>query len=319
MSTEQPVVEPSQNEPVPRLHTAPGLSYAVLDVFAERALEGSPLAVFADGRKLSGAQMQAIARELNLSETTFVLPRDPATEQREGIHVRIFTTQEELSFAGHPTLGTATWLHLHHSELAGARTVELALAAGKVPVHFDAQQPGPGVTGSMRQNDPVFGATLDRHTVAAALGLSPEDLDPAVPPQIVSTGTAFAVVLVHGAALPLLRVDHNRARVCLDPHRARWFYVVADDEHAGATHFRARMQFYSGEDPATGSAAGCAIALLVQKARVPSRHTATIMQGVEIGLPSRILASAAQDGDHITDVHVGGRTIPVASGRFFLP
>ena len=92
------------------------LEYTILDVFAERPLEGNPLAVFHDGRGLSDAQMQAIARETNLSETTFVLPSgDPEHDRAEGVRVRIFTTQEELPFAGHPTLGTASWLHLQPS------------------------------------------------------------------------------------------------------------------------------------------------------------------------------------------------------------
>ena len=90
------------------------LEYSVLDVFAERPLEGNALAVFHDARTLSDDEMQTLARETNLSETTFIFPSDAETEEREGVRVRIFTTQEELPFAGHPTLGTATWLYLHH-------------------------------------------------------------------------------------------------------------------------------------------------------------------------------------------------------------
>jgi trans-2,3-dihydro-3-hydroxyanthranilate isomerase len=117
------------------------IAYSVLDVFAERALEGNPLAVVHDGRGLSEDEMQALAREMNLSETTFVLPEDAETERREGVRVRIFTTQEELPFAGHPTLGTATWLYLNHPGLKGSATITLRLNVGPIMVRFEAPTP----------------------------------------------------------------------------------------------------------------------------------------------------------------------------------
>src|SRR6201996_1942420 len=114
------------------------LEYTILDVFAERPLEGNPLAVFHDGRGLSDAQMQAIARETNLSETTFVLPSgNPDHDRTEGMRVRIFTTQEELPFAGHPTLGTASWLHLNHPPLVGSRELKLLLSVGAITVRLE--------------------------------------------------------------------------------------------------------------------------------------------------------------------------------------
>ena len=106
------------------------LEYAVVDVFAERALEGNPLAVFADARGLETEQMQAIAKEMNLSETTFIVPAGEAEEAADGVRVRIFTTREELPFAGHPTLGTASWLYWHHAGVRGQETVRLKLNAG---------------------------------------------------------------------------------------------------------------------------------------------------------------------------------------------
>lgn len=151
------------------------LPYAIVDVFAERPLTGNPLAIFTDARGLSTAQMQALARETNLCETTFVLPRDPALEIDDGVSVRIFTTEEELPFAGHPTLGTASWLYKNHPGLRDAETVHLRLAAGRIAVRFETPVPGDlGVFGTMRQNDPVFGAVHSRDQVAAALGLSPQ-------------------------------------------------------------------------------------------------------------------------------------------------
>src|SRR5271169_5047184 len=101
--------------------------FCQVDVFAERPLEGNALAIFTDARGLSTEEMQALARETNLCETTFILPREPAIERERGVHVRIFTIKEELDFAGHPTLGTASWLHLHHPALRGAGEVRLDL------------------------------------------------------------------------------------------------------------------------------------------------------------------------------------------------
>ena len=137
--------------------------FVQLDVFTQTALAGNPLAIFTDGRGLNDAEMQALAREMNLSETTFILPRDPATEAREGKKVRIFTVEQELPFAGHPTLGTA--LHLYASELASNSTksdqITLDLKAGKIPVHFTANSDNAGrnrvdgqVFGEMSQRDP---------------------------------------------------------------------------------------------------------------------------------------------------------------------
>src|SRR6266550_3423147 len=125
--------------------------FVQLDVFSSVALEGNPLAVFPDARGLSDEQMQAVAREMNLSETTFVLPDDPAVERERGLRVRIFTVQEELPFAGHPTLGTAFALRKAH-----ASEIALNLNVGRVPVRFTETREQP-VFGEMTQMDPKFG------------------------------------------------------------------------------------------------------------------------------------------------------------------
>lgn len=306
------------------------LEYTVLDVFAERALEGNPLCVFHDGRGLSDAEMQALARETNLSETTFVLPDDdPEVDRRQGVRVRVFTTEEELPFAGHPTLGTASWLRLHHGPVQGAETVTLRLKVGPIPVRFAAEQNRdaaqgaaspvwPSVYGSMRQNDPVFGTEFDATEVAEVLGLSAEDLMAGYRPQAVSTGNAFCIVALRSlAALERLRIPQGQAVPWLRERGVRWFYCIAQDATAGV--WRARMQWGAGEDPATGSAAGPCIAWLVRKGLVASGASTTLLQGVEMLRPSRLIVQAtAQDGA-IQDVLVAGRTIPVATGRFLLP
>src|SRR6266568_2742950 len=125
--------------------------FVTMDVFTRQPLEGNQLAVFTDGRGLSDAEMQALARETNLSETTFIIPRDAETERQHGVKVRIFTVAEELPFAGHPTLCTATLLHRQR----GDSEINLDLRVGKVPVRF-SQREG-AIFGEMTQRDPVFG------------------------------------------------------------------------------------------------------------------------------------------------------------------
>src|SRR5208282_402878 len=128
------------------------LDYFVVDVFTGRALAGNPLAVVMNTCGLTTERMQAIAREFNLSETTFVERRAAAVEQAEGVRVRIFTTQEELQFAGHPTLGTASVLKLFAPETVREATITLALNVGPIPVRFS----GEGLFGEMTQGDPEF-------------------------------------------------------------------------------------------------------------------------------------------------------------------
>ncbi len=298
------------------------LAYTVLDVFAEHALEGNPLAVFHDGRGLSDAEMQALARETNLSETTFALPsEDPEADLREGVRVRIFTTQEELPFAGHPTLGTASWLHLHHPALRGGAKITLRLNVGPVPVRFDLEQTRASdgsVYGTMHQPDPQFGAEFHPAEVASVLATPLADLLPGYRPQVVSTGNPFCIVALRSVeALGRLAIPQREASLWLRERRIRWFYVIApsDDSEAG---WRARMQWHGGEDPATGSAAGPCVAWLVRSGLAVSGVSLTLLQGVEMQRPSRLTVQASLVGDRVTNTFVGGRTVPVASGRFFL-
>lgn len=302
---------------------ARNLSYSILDVFAERPLEGNPLVVFHDARGLSDDEMQALARETNLSETTFIFPREPEVERVDGVRVRIFTTDEELPFAGHPTLGTATWLHLNHPTLRGEERITLRLNVGPITVRFDARGDGvAGVRATMMQNDPDFGATHDRAEVAGAIGLSEEDLSQEHSPQTVSTGVPFCIVLLRSLEVAArLHIVQRDAQAWLAKSGAHFFFCIAPvpSDGAGGTRWHARMQFYSGEDPATGSAAGCCIAWLVKEGLVRSEEEAVIEQGIEILRPSRITVRAKLEEGRVSSVLVSGRTISVAEGRFFLP
>jgi trans-2,3-dihydro-3-hydroxyanthranilate isomerase len=290
------------------------LDYFIVDVFSETALEGNPLAVVMNSASLTAEQMQAIAREFNLSETTFVERRPAEVEQREGVRVRIFTTQEELPFAGHPTLGTASVLRQNAPECVRQDTVTLALNVGAVPVRFAAE----GRFGEMTQRDPEFGAELDAKEVARLIGLTSEEMNSTLPPQIVSTGTAFAiVVLASQEPLARLNVNQQEAAQWLRGRGARWFYVLAPSGDESPA-WRARMQFNGGEDPATGSAAGCAISYLVQRGAEASGRRVHLRQGVEMGRPSDLYLSAECVSGKVSEVRVGGSTVLVAKGRLFL-
>ena len=291
--------------------------YQLCDVFTTKALLGNQLAVFPDAGSLTDEEMQAIACEMNLSETTFILRREPAVEFERGVRVRIFTTQEELPFAGHPTLGTSATIRNEFPEYTGAERIVLDLNAGRVPVIFARERnAGNNVYGEMTQPEPQFGLLHDPEVVAPLLGLRAEDLATQEPPQTVSTGLAYCIVVLQSVeALSRLRVDMRGSEQYFHSTDAKFFYAIAP-ESGGA--WRARMQFYNGEDPATGSAAGCAIAYLVRHGIVPSGEQVHIRQGVEIGRSSDLFVSANSILGRITDVRVGGSTVHVAKGRFFL-
>jgi trans-2,3-dihydro-3-hydroxyanthranilate isomerase len=304
------------------------LEYFLVDVFADAPLKGNPLAVVMNTCALTTGHMQAIAREFNLSETTFVERRSVDTERAEGVLVRIFTPWEELPFAGHPTLGTASVLKINGPETVDAGTVTLALKVGPVPVRFEprdgaAAGPAAGLFGEMTQPEPKFGDELDREEVAPLLGLSKDDLDPELTPQAVSTGNFFAIVALRSvSALERLRVNHAAASPWLRERGARWFFVLApspDENQGSLPQYRARMQFEGGEDPATGSAAGCAISYLVARGVVPSDVRLHLRQGIEVGRPSDLFLSARKESSRVKDVRVAGSTVPVATGQLFQP
>ena len=301
----------------------PDLNYFVMDVFTSEPLAGNPLAVVMNTCGLATEQMQAVAREFNLSETTFVERRPAEIERVEGVRVRIFTPREELPFAGHPTLGTAGVLKMIAPETVEGDTVTLKENVGPIPVRFEADAgSSKGIFGEMTQRDPEFGAELDATVVARLAGLLPDDLDPALPPQVVSTGTAFAIVALRSeGALARLKVNQEDATAWLRERGARWFYVLAPalEQSQDGIEYRARMQFYGGEDPATGSAAGCAIAYLVARGAVSSGARVHVRQGVEMGRPSDLFLSAKRESAKVSDVRVAGSTVLVAKGQLFLP
>lgn len=287
------------------------LQMVQIDVFTDQALAGNALAVCLDGRGLTTEQMQEIARETNLSETTFILPRDAAIEHEHGIRVRIFTVSEELPFAGHPTLGTAFVLR----GSSGASEVVLELNVGLVPVRFE-EAAGQLTFGEMTQVDPQFVAGHDREAVAKAIGLALEDLDPGLPVETVSTGLPYTITPIRSlAVLRDLRIDPNRAVDYLARSGGKFFYFVSRETVDRNARLHARMLFYGNEDPATGSAAGCTAAWMVAHGVAQPDERVLIEQGIEMKRPSRIFVRASKTGNRVVNVRVGGNAVEVMRGE----
>ena len=303
--------------------------FVQLDVFTQTPLRGNPLAIFTDARGLDDGEMQSVAREMNLSETTFILPRDPATEAKEGKKVRIFTVAEELPFAGHPTLGTA--LHLYASGFSPVSEksdeIILDLKAGMIPVRFTANSKNAGrnradgqVFGEMRQRDPEFGVTFSCEEVVRVIGIDVDEIPPEWPVQLVSTGLPFAIVGIRNQeTLANLNFPHAHAAEFLKNTEAKFFYFLCPQRREkDRLEASARMFFYGGEDPATGSAAGCAASWMVQHGIANSDEQVLIRQGVEIRRPSDIYVRATRDGQRVTNVRVGGYAVEVLRGTVSL-
>jgi trans-2,3-dihydro-3-hydroxyanthranilate isomerase len=290
------------------------LSLVQIDVFTARPLEGNALAVVLDGRGLSDDQMQALAREMNLSETTFVLPREVAVERERGVRVRIFTVAEELPFAGHPTLGTAFVLR----GSTGVAELKLDLNVGPVPVRFEDVSGQPAF-GEMTQVDPKFLEQHDLGAVANATGLPIEAFDDSLPIETVSTGLPFTVTPIRSlATLQTLQIAPRRTDEYLTRTGGRFFYFVCRETANPGTRLQARMLFYGGEDPATGSAAGCAAAWMVAHGVAQPDERVLIEQGVEMKRPSRIWVRASKTDNRVVNVRVGGNAIEVMRGEVFL-
>jgi trans-2,3-dihydro-3-hydroxyanthranilate isomerase len=286
-------------------------AFVQLDVFTSRPLEGNQLAVFTDARGLSDDEMQKLARETNLCETTFIVPRDSDIERVEGHKVRIFTVNEELPFAGHPTLGTAWYLQQQSS----ADEVVLDLKVGKIPVRFE-QRAGL-LFGEMRQADPQFGATHPHDVVAGVLGVPVSQLDESLPIQTVSTGMPFTIVPFRSlATLQNLSIGWNQMAPYLATigNPAFFYFVCRETVNPNAT-LHARMIFYNGEDPATGSAAGCCTAWAVKHGVLAPESQGLIEQGLETRRPSFIHVRGSKSGEAITNVRVGGNVVQVINGE----
>ena len=293
------------------------LSITQVDAFTDRPFAGNPAAVCVLPEAREPAWMQAVAREMNLSETTFIFPRDAAVERERGVRVRIFTTTEELPFAGHPTLGTAMVLRGNAlGNNSGSEEIALDLNVGRIPVRFSTRDNLP--FGVMTQRDPEFGQKHSREDVARAAGLSVDDIAGDLPIQTVTTGNPFIIVPLKSlAVLQKLSPTWSSLNAYLSKTDAKFFYFVSRETLDPEAKLQARMIFYNGEDPATGSAAGPCAAWAVQYGVVQPDQQVLMEQGVEMKRRSRIFFSAGRSGDKIVNVRVGGHAVEVVRGEVF--
>jgi len=222
--------------------------------------------------------------------------------------------QEELPFAGHPTLGTAFALRGESS----AKEIVLELNVGRVPIRFEDLDGQPAF-GEMTQIDPAFVLQHDREAVARATGLSTQDFDEALPIETVSTGVPFTIAPLKSlAAMQTLRIDLNRSAEYLAKTAGKFFYFVTRETVDREARLHSRMIFYNGEDPATGSAAGCSAAWMVAHGVAKPDERVLIEQGVEMKRPSRIFVRASLTDNRVVNVRVGGNSVEIMRGEVYL-
>jgi trans-2,3-dihydro-3-hydroxyanthranilate isomerase len=274
-----------------------------LDVFTTKQFAGNPLAVVTDGDGLPQAKMQAIAREMNLSETVFV---QRPTNNGALARLRIFTTTQELPLAGHPVIGT--WFLLAELGVVPASEGHVQVlqqtGAGILPVEFNFHDGRP-VRVTMTQKPARFvPAKLNRAALAEALSLKAVDLDPTLPPEFVSTGISNMMVPIRRRnVLPKIHMN-MRALAQLISHGGVMAYCFALGGK-GKAFARGMLPWGLVEDPATGSAGGSLGAYLVRHERLRPSETLTIAQGVEMGRPSEIQVEVISER---------GRLVPKVSG-----
>jgi trans-2,3-dihydro-3-hydroxyanthranilate isomerase len=298
--------------------------YLHLDVFTARPFGGNQLAVFTDGRGLAAAEMQAIAREMNFSESTFVLPPRHADCDA---HVRIFTPAEELPMAGHPTVGTAFALARSGVLDPGRERVVFELGVGPTPVDLRWNADSLGFAW-MTQLLPTFSdAPLDREALASSLGLPAPALHARLPVQVVSCGVPYLLVPLGTRAevdaATLDRASYDRCLAAAGLGRLAVFLFSLEPGGADRPTAYSRM-FAPGlgitEDPATGSASGPLGCYLVMQGVVEPANAATIMslQGVAMGRPSVIHIAISTAGRAITGVKVGGEAVLAGEGTLYV-
>jgi len=259
--------------------------------------------------------MQAIAKEVNFSETTFIL----SPEQRQGGYdVRIFTPAKELPFAGHPTLGTAFVLQQAVIQQP-IEQVNLNLPVGQIPVTIAVQNAEPDVLW-MKTNPPTFGKTVTAEAIAPVLTLLPEDIDLRFPIQEVSTGLPFLMVPLKSLdALQRIHINTERLMMLVEALQAKQVFVFCPETRHPVNQFSARMfapLLGIPEDPATGSANSCFAGYLVEHNVLGSEAIAArVEQGYEIDRPSLLRLKAEKKNGKIA-VAVGGTVVMVAKGEF---
>jgi trans-2,3-dihydro-3-hydroxyanthranilate isomerase len=285
--------------------------FYTLDVFTTKRFEGNPLAVITDGDGLTESAMQAVAREMNLSETVFV---QKPTEDSALARLRIFTTREELKLAGHPVIGT--WFLLAELGVVPAQEggvhVLQQTGAGILPVEIRFKDGRPQRV-TMTQKEAAFRpAKVNKKALAAALGLTPKDFDPHLEPECVSTGIFNLMVpLRNRAALGKIVMNMIELRKALGKD-GTMAYCFACGSNA-KVFSRGMLPWEPYEDAATGSAAGSLGAYLVRHGKLGAAHTLGVLQGEEMGRPSHIEVEVTQSGKKLVP-RVSGAAVKVFEG-----
>ncbi len=287
--------------------------FYLLDVFAEKKYAGNQLAVVIAINTLTDQEMQLVAREINFSETTFILSHEM---ENGGFNVRIFTPAQEVPFAGHPTIGTAFVIQ---REIIGrpVERVVLNLKAGQIPVTLSYGKNGIERL-TMRQLEPRFGKQFEKNEIAEILNIQPSDIDGRYPIEEVSTGLPFIIVpLKHLDAVRRARIHQGKCRALIRNTEAKAIFIFCPEPYNKENHLNARMfadHYGIPEDPATGSANGCLAGYLVKHGYFgQERIDIRVEQGYEIGRPSLLYLEAMEKTGAI-EIHVGGNVIEVGKG-----
>lgn len=300
--------------------------FVQVDVFTDHVFGGNPLAVFFDASDLTGEQMQAIAREMNLSETVFLLP---ATRDDCIARARIFTPGTELPFAGHPTIGTAFVLATDGRVPSGATEFALEERIGPVPIRLEGSPDAPDFIWMQHQPASFDEPLAEPERVLAALGLETDDRSGDLPLQVGSTGVPFLYLpLRDREVVDRARMDEVAYLAALgNPNPAPGAFIFApeledgDDEHRVYSRMLGTHSLFVGEDPATGSASGPLGAYLVKEGIfAPDDGQTRIVseQGTKMGRQSFIHITVRQNGDGSGQIEVGGSTVPVLEGTLRL-
>ena len=295
--------------------------YLLVDVFTDEPFGGNQLAVFLDGQEVPDRWMQRIARELNLSETTYLLPpEDPANLGR----LRIFTPVEELPMAGHPTVGSAFALAAD-GRIEAPTTIVFEEGVGPVPVEVEGGADGAGGA-VMVQPLPSFGPRFDdRAAIAAMLTVDAADVAPELPLEVVSCGVPYLIVpLASLAAVQRAKLRLDLWEDLLSGFASRHVYLFSQQTLGDDATVHARMFAPAAgvpEDPATGSAGGPLGCYLVRHGLAPAGERVAVVceQGYEIGRPSRMEVAISGDRGEIREVRVGGGCVLVGEGRMRIP
>jgi trans-2,3-dihydro-3-hydroxyanthranilate isomerase len=288
--------------------------FYIVDVFAEEKYAGNQLAVVRDAAAISDSQMLRITKEMNYSETTFILSEEP---QQGGYDVRIFTPAAEVPFAGHPTLGTAFVIQREILK-EPAETVILNLKVGRIPVTLGSGGKDKSVLW-MKQNEPIFGRIIDPKPISRVLGLNESDIDHRFTVQEVSTGLPFIIIPLMGLdAVKRAKVNKEECFKLVENTQAKMILIFCPETYNQGNDLNVRVfcDYYGiPEDPATGSGNGCLAAYLVKhRYFAKDQIDIRVEQGYEIGRPSLLYLRAENQQGKI-DVSVGGKVVMVAKGR----